>query len=183
MLASTRGREQGSRVRRARGRDIQASSEMHRAAAHEEGLYEEAPVEGEEGESIDRSELNPFLRDIEAPLSPPGEGLTARDILEARSIFEEGGGGYEVDNDVEESVGQLLAGPLRDAELGLDQHATRQVILVCLVLAPFLVVVVAASTINILGWALFLAADGVVHTVCDRWGYYETHSCYDTTVQ
>lgn len=130
MRVSTRGREQGSRVRRARRREIQASADMHRTTAHEEDLHEEERVEEEEDGGIDDIELNPFLREIEAPLSPPGEGLTARDILEAHPMFEEGGGGFEVDNDVEESVGQLLAGPLRDAELGLDQHASRQVILI-----------------------------------------------------
>lgn len=116
---STRGREPASRVRRARRRDVQVSADMQRPITHED-LDEHGRVGGEVGEIMGRSELSAFLREIESPSSPPGEGLTARDILEAHRMFEEGGGGFEVVDDAE-------AGPLAGAELRMHQHANRQV--------------------------------------------------------
>lgn len=113
MRLSGRSREPGSKVRRARRADVQASAEH-------DGLEEGGLAREEVGESIGRSELSPFLRQMESPSSPPGEGLTARDILEAHRMFEEGGGGFEVGEEAE-------AGPLGDAELGFDQHIDRQV--------------------------------------------------------
>ena len=107
-------------MRRARRREFQVSGEMQLAAG-DGGLGEEQRVEDDLGESIGRSELSPFQREAESPLSPQGEGLTARDILEAHRIYEERDGGFE---DGQEA----RAGPLRDVELGLDQHANRQVI-------------------------------------------------------
>lgn len=90
-------------------------------AAGDGELGEEQRVEGDLGESIGRSELSPFQREVESQLSPQGEGLTARDILEAHRMYEERDGGFEGGE-------EARAGPLRDVELGLDQHANRQVI-------------------------------------------------------
>ena len=119
---SARGREPGPGMRRARRREFQVSSEMQLAEA-DEGMGEaQQRVEGDLGESIGRSELSPFQREMESQLSPPGEGLTARDILEAHRIYEEESRGFEDDEDAG-------AGPLRDGELGMDQHANLQVII------------------------------------------------------
>lgn len=107
-------------MRRARHREFQVSGEMELAAGDGE-LGEEQRVEGDLGESIGRSELSPFQREAESQVSPQGEGLTARDILEAHRMYEERDGGFE---DGEKA----RAGPLRDVELGLDQHANRQVV-------------------------------------------------------
>eukprot|EP00904_Undaria_pinnatifida_P000720 jgi/Undpi1/10649/HiC_scaffold_29.g13099.m1 len=116
---SARGREPGPGMRRARRREFQVSSEMQLAEA-DEGMGEaQQRVEGDLGESIGRSELSPFQREMESQLSPPGEGLTARDILEAHRIYEEESRGFEDDEDAG-------AGPLRDGELGMDQHANLQ---------------------------------------------------------
>ncbi|CAM9608529.1 unnamed protein product, partial [Laminaria digitata] len=97
---SARGREPGLSMRRSRRREFQR-------------------VDGDVGESIGRSDLVPFQREMESQLSPQGEGLTARDNLEAHRMFQEGCGGFEEGEEARE-------GPLRDVELGLDQHANRQ---------------------------------------------------------
>lgn len=91
-------------------------------------------MDDEAGESTGRSELSPFLREVGSLSSPPGEGLTARDILEAHR-FEEEERRAEMDGMEDESEGELLAGPLRDAELGMKQNTSRQV---CICVAELL---------------------------------------------
>lgn len=98
---SVRGKEQGSRVR-ARPAGVHAS-------AHQR-LGE---VEGSHG-------LSPFQRQLESPLSPSGEDLTAGDILQEHGVSEEGGDGFDEGEGAED-------GPLRSAELGMDHRINKQV--------------------------------------------------------
>ncbi len=101
---SGRGREQGSRVRRARPAGVQAASARQRLGE----------VRGSHG-------LSPFQRQLESPLSPSGEDLTAGDILQEHGVSEEGGEGFDGGEGVED-------GPLRSAELGMDHRINKQVI-------------------------------------------------------
>lgn len=107
-------------MRRSRRREFQVPGEMQLVAG-DGGLGEAQRVDGDVGESIGGSDPVPFQREMESQLSPQGEGLTARDNLEAHRMFQEGCGGFEEGEEARE-------GPLRDVELGLDQHANRQVI-------------------------------------------------------
>ena len=68
-------REQGSRVRRARPGDCQASSHEH---------------------------LGLFQKQLESPSSPPGENLTTGDIIEDEQLYDEQGERFDEGEDVEE---------------------------------------------------------------------------------
>lgn len=109
-------------MRQARRREeVHEPAEMHEVAAHEI-LDEVGRIGGDIGESLAESELSPFQRGMESPMSPPGEGLTARDILEGDRLFEDGGEGFEMGEHAE-------AGPLGDPGLGMDPRANIQVMI------------------------------------------------------
>ena len=71
-------------------------------------------------ESMDRNELSPFLTELESSSSPPGEGLTAQDILKAQRMYE-GDGNFGVGINAAPE-------PLRHVGLEMQRHAHRQVI-------------------------------------------------------
>lgn len=102
---SERGREQESRVRRARPAGVKAASAHQRLGE----------VRGSHG-------LSPFQRQLESRLSPSGEDLTAGDILQEHGVSVEGEEGFDGGEHVED-------GPLRSAELGMDHRINKQVIL------------------------------------------------------
>lgn len=66
--------------------------------------------------------LDLFQKQLESPSSPPGEDLTAGDIVEDNRMYEGRGEGFDEGEDVEER-------PLRGAELGVDQRINRQVMI------------------------------------------------------
>ncbi|CAM9889380.1 unnamed protein product [Scytosiphon promiscuus] len=98
---SARDAQQGARVRRARPGNVQASARK-----------EPSDTEG-------RQDPDLLQRGVESSSSPPGEGLTTRDILEAHRVFDETGRG--VVGPEEEGEGAL-----GDVQLGMDQHINRQ---------------------------------------------------------
>ncbi|CAM9344969.1 unnamed protein product [Ascophyllum nodosum] len=69
-------------------------------------------------ESMDRNELSPFLTELESSSSPPGEGLTAQDILKAQRMYE-GDGNFGVGINAAPE-------PLRHVGLEMQRHAHRQ---------------------------------------------------------
>lgn len=99
---SARDTEEGPRVRRSRPGSVQASA--RKGPGDTPGHH--VPILLERG--------------VESPSSPPGEGLTTRDILEAQRVFDETGGEMGGGEEEEE-------GPLADVQLGMDQHINRQV--------------------------------------------------------
>lgn len=102
---SARDAELGARPRRARPGGLQA------------------PAPKALGETRGRNDPGLFQRGVESPSSPPGEGLTTRDILEAQRAFDETGREIEGPEEEEE-------GPLGEVQLGMDQHINRQVMIV-----------------------------------------------------
>ncbi|CAM9105576.1 unnamed protein product [Hapterophycus canaliculatus] len=98
---SAREAEQGPRVRRARPGGVQASGRK------------------ELGDTLGQLEPSLVQRRVDSPSSPPGEGLTTRDILEAQGVFDEIG--QEIGGPEEEETG-----PLGDVQLGMDQRISRQ---------------------------------------------------------
>lgn len=93
---------------------------MHEASVDNDGLDQEGCLKGEAEESPDGSELSPFLREMESPGSPADEGLTARDILEAHRMYEEGRQEFHIGKDVQ-------AEPLGNVDLEMSSSANRQV--------------------------------------------------------
>lgn len=98
---------------------------MHSVGGHEE-IEGESGAGGEPGESMGRRELSHFLREIESMSSPPLEGMTARDILEAHRLYEQGRG-LQLDDEDVENVEHVFVAPLGDAELGLNPNASKEV--------------------------------------------------------
>lgn len=118
-----RGTQSSSRGARARRKDGHARAETHHTVRHRD-LDEEKDerLVGDIDESLSRSELSPFLRELESPSNPQGDDLTAHDILEAQRMYEEGDGDFRVGVDVEADPHDRA-----DLRMAIPHHANRQV--------------------------------------------------------
>lgn len=122
-----RGTQSSSRGSRARRKDGQDRAEIHDTVGHRHLDEEkEERLVGNIGESLSRSELSPFLGELQSPqpsnLSKKGAGVTAHDILEAQRMYEEGDEDFRMGIDV-------AADPHGHADLRrpMPRHANRQV--------------------------------------------------------
>lgn len=113
---SARTRDSGTRT--GRTRNLARDPRNAPTSGDYEGFEGEPEVDGSRGEGMRRSELIQLLREIESESSRQHGVLSERDrgpLREARRLGEDS------------IVGQLLAGPAGDVELGLDPNASNKV--------------------------------------------------------